>query len=119
NITDAIAFKKIVGYKVYNKIQVIRKAGNLALHDNKQISEDKALQICKEAFHVMYWLYRTYTTDDEPKPEIEFDPNKVPNVKSDNVVASEKLEKLQKQNEERAKELRDLQQSLKDKDDEL
>lgn len=119
NITDAMPFKKIVGYTVYNKIHVIRKAGNIALHDNKQITEDKALQICKETFHVMYWLYRTYTTDDAPKPEVEFDANKVPKIDFENLVSADELEELQKQMEEKAEELRELQQSLEEKDEEL
>ncbi|MDZ7715628.1 MAG: DUF4145 domain-containing protein [Balneolaceae bacterium] len=82
NITNEMAFKKIIGYTVYEKIKAIRKMGNIALHDSKRVTENDALRLCREVFHVMYWLYRTYTTDEQPKPEIDFEPDKIPIVES-------------------------------------
>ncbi|MEQ8524013.1 DEAD/DEAH box helicase family protein [Gracilimonas sp.] len=116
NITNEMGFKKIIGYKVYEKIKVIRKVGNIALHENKRVTEDDALRVCREVFHVMYWLYSTYTTDEEPKPELEFDPNKVPKVESASKESLERLQELESQMEERADRLRELQQSLEEKD---
>lgn len=116
NITNEMRFKKIIGYKVYEKIRVIRKSGNLALHDNKRVTEQQALDICRETFHVMYWLYRTYTTDDHPKPSIAFDPDKVPRVESASTESLDRLKELEARMEERAEELRRLQQSLEAKD---
>ncbi|MDZ7717760.1 MAG: DEAD/DEAH box helicase family protein [Balneolaceae bacterium] len=119
NITDDITFKKIVGYTVYNKINVIRKSGNLALHEKKRITEEDALRICKEVFHVMYWLYRTYTTDDQPKPELKFQADLVPRIDDQPKISHDDLEALKKEMEEEADKLRELQQSLKDKDEKL
>lgn len=116
NITNEMNFKKIIGYTVYEKIKAIRKVGNMALHDNKRVSEDDALRICREVFHVMYWLYRTYTTDEQPKPGLEFDPNKVPKVESASKESAERLMELESKMQERADELRRLQQSLEEKD---
>jgi len=116
NITNEMGFKKIIGYTVYEKIRVIRKAGNLALHDNKRVSEQQALNICREVFHVMYWLYSTYTADEEPKPELSFDPDKVPKVESASKESKDRLEELETKMQERADELRRLQQSLEEKD---
>ncbi|MFD2530973.1 DEAD/DEAH box helicase family protein [Gracilimonas halophila] len=116
NITNEMGFKKIIGYQVYEKIKVIRKVGNIALHDNKRVTEDDALRVCREVFHVMYWLYSTYTTDEEPKPELEFDPDKVPKVESASKESLARLQELEFQMEERADRLRELQQSLEEKD---
>jgi len=116
NITNEIGFKKIVGYTVYEKIKVIRKVGNLALHENKKVSEEDAMRTCREVFHVMYWLWSTYTTDEQPKPELSFDPEKVPHVESVSKESQEKLEELEARMEERAEELRRLQQSLEERD---
>jgi type I restriction enzyme R subunit len=116
NITNEMGFKKIIGYQVYEKIKVIRKVGNIALHDNKRVTEDDALRVCREVFHVLYWLYRTYTTDEEPKPELSFDPDKVPKVESASKESLERLQELEFQMEERADRLRELQQSLEEKD---
>ncbi len=116
NITNEMGFKKIIGYTVYEKIKVIRKVGNIALHDNKRVTEDDALRVCREVFHVMYWLYSTYTTDEEPKPELEFDPDKVPKVESASKESKKRLEELEANMQERADELRKLQQSLEEKD---
>ncbi|MBE78921.1 MAG: restriction endonuclease subunit R, partial [Balneola sp.] len=116
NITNEMGFKKIIGYTVYEKIKVIRKVGNIALHDNKRVTEDDALRVCREVFHVMYWLYSTYTSDEEPKPELEFDPDKVPKVESASKESKKRLEELEANMQERADELRKLQQSLEEKD---
>lgn len=116
NITNEMGFKKIIGYAVYEKIKVIRKVGNIALHDNKQVTEDDALRVCREVFHVMYWLYSTYTTDEEPKPELSFDPDKVPKVESASKESLKRLQELESHMEERADRLRELQQSLEEKD---
>ncbi|WP_069132924.1 DEAD/DEAH box helicase family protein [Rhodohalobacter halophilus] len=118
-LINEISFKKIIGPQVYFKIDAIRKMGNIALHEKKRISEQDAMQICRETFHVMYWLYRTYTTDEQPKPEIKFDAGKVPVTEKEPQVSPEDLEKLQQQMEERAEELRVLQESLLEKDEEL
>ncbi len=116
NITNEIAFKKIIGYTIYEKINVIRKLGNLALHGNKQISGDIAIKACRESFHVMYWLWRTYTADDTPKPTLTFDAEKIPDTAPDRLISREELIALEQQMEERAAELRRLQQSLEEKD---
>ncbi|HKK44260.1 MAG TPA: DEAD/DEAH box helicase family protein, partial [Balneolaceae bacterium] len=116
NITNEMSFKKIIGYTVYEKMKVIRKAGNMAMHNNKRISEDDALRICREVFHVMYWLFRTYTTDEQPKPVLNFDPDKVPTVELASKESTERLRELESKMQERADELRRMQQSLDEKD---
>lgn len=116
NITNEIGFRKIITPPIYNKINAIRKIGNFALHENKRITENDAMRICREVFHVMYWLYSTYTTDEAPKPELSFDPDNVPKADSGTSKLTGKLDELEAQMEERAEELRRLQQSLEEKD---
>lgn len=119
NITNEISFRKIVPQQVWEKIRAIRKVGNIALHQNKKVSTDNALRVCKESFHVMFWLYRTYTTDENPKPDLAFDPNKVPRVESESKESQKRLEELEAQMQKRADELRELQKSLNEKDEAL
>lgn len=119
NITNEISFRKIITPALYNKINAIRKMGNLALHGNNRITEDHSMRICQEAFHVMYWLYSTYTSDDGPVEDITFDPGAVPKIDDQPAVAPNELEKLQKQVAERADQLRELERSLTKKDEAL
>src|SRR5690625_7118583 len=97
----------------------MRKVGNISVNANKQVTPEHALRVCEESFHVLFWLYRTYTPDDQPKPELRFDPSKVPQVESKSKESVERLEKLEAQMAERAEELRRLQQSLMEKNEAL
>ena len=45
NITNEIEFKKIIGYTIYEKINLIRRAGNNALHEGKRVPETQAMAI--------------------------------------------------------------------------
>lgn len=116
NITNEIEFKKIIGYTIYEKINLIRRAGNSALHDGKCVSESKAMAICEEVFHVMYWLYKTYRWEDQIIEDQTFDPKQVPQVENQPSVDPDVIKQLERQMEERAEELRRLQQSLEEKD---
>src|SRR5690625_6333666 len=64
NITNEISFKKIVPQQVWEKIRAIRKVGNIALHENKKVTPEHALRVCEESFHVLFWLYRTYRSEE-------------------------------------------------------
>lgn len=119
NITNELSFRKIIGYTIYEKIKVIRKVGNLAVHENKRITEHDALRVCEETFHILYWLYRTYTTDGTPKPSQSFDPSLVPDITSGNRETEQRLKQLEEEMEAKADALRKLQQSLKEKDEVL
>jgi type I restriction enzyme, R subunit len=119
NITNQVPFKKIIGYTVYEKINLIRRKGNRALHEKGRVTEDEALAICEEAFHVMYWLYSTYTTDEGPVEDVTFDANAVPKIDDQPDVDLSEFERLQKEAEERAERLRELERSLEEKDETL
>ncbi len=117
NITNELSFRKIIGYTIYEKIKVIRKVGNLAVHERKRISEHDALRVCEEAFHILFWLYRTYTTDEDSKEVLNFDPQLVPKVEAASKETEKRLQEMEVQMEAKAEELRQLQQSLEEKDE--
>lgn len=119
NITNELSFRKIIGYTIYEKIKVIRKVGNLAVHERKRISEHDALRACEEVFHILYWLYRTYSTDDEAKPSLSFDATLIPKLDGVSKETEQRLQEMEAQMEQKADKLRQLQQSLEEKDQAL
>jgi len=119
NITNEIEFKKIIGYTIYEKINLIRRTGNNALHEGKRVPESTAMAICEEVFHVMYWLYKTYRWEDQQIEDHTFNAELVPDIEDQPSVDPGKLHELQQQLEERADDLRRLQQSLEEKNESL
>lgn len=117
NIIHDIGFKKIVGYEVFNKVNAIRKVGNIAVHDRKTINEHDAVNACREVFHIMYWLWNTYT--DEERPDLPFDPDKIPRIEPQPAESDEKVRELEEQVETHTEELRRVQRELKEKDEAL
>ncbi|MDJ0355063.1 DEAD/DEAH box helicase family protein [Paenarthrobacter sp. PH39-S1] len=61
-------FKRVTGAMIWNKLTVIRKAGNHAVHDKTDPTPLGAELMVQELFHVCYWLARTYTRDDANLP---------------------------------------------------
>jgi len=119
NITQLPEFIHITGRPVQKKINLIRRSGNNALHKNIPVRESEAMQICEEAFHVMYWLYQTYVEEGQQVRDVTFRPDRVPDIRQQPAVSQDKLIRLQEQLEEQADELRRVQQSLQGKDEEL
>ena len=54
------AFRELVPEVVWQKAEYIRQAGNVAVHGKKTPTPEKALDIVRELFHVLYWAGRTY-----------------------------------------------------------
>tara|TARA_R110000868_G_scaffold351981_2_gene613201 strand:- start:1512 stop:4910 length:3399 start_codon:yes stop_codon:yes gene_type:complete len=119
NLIHQIEFKKIVGYEVFNKVNAIRKIGNIAAHEKrKRIQEHDALLACKESFHIMFWLWSTYN-DDEEHENLTFDEQKIPRLQAETVLSAEQLEELKREVEDKTETIRDIQKSLQQKDSEL
>ena len=49
------------------KINIVKKLGNIAAHENKKLSNQDALQSSWELFYFLYWLYMTYSIDEPIK----------------------------------------------------
>lgn len=75
------SFKVAVGPRIQTKMHLIRKQGNMAVHERrKAVTADEALVAVRELFHVMYWVARTYTRDpaDAPHASLTFDAAAIP-----------------------------------------
>ena len=77
------------------KINIVKKLGNIAAHENKKLSNQDALQSSWELFYFLYWLYMTYSID-EPIKGLKFDPTIIPKREQEIL----KKEDLIKENEE-------------------
>lgn len=119
NLIHQVPFKKIVGYQVFNKMNAVRKIGNIAAHESKKrVSERDALLACKECFHIMFWLWNTYN-DGEEREDLNFVEEKIPRLQAQPALSTEQLEELKNEVEEKAKAIKDIQKILNEKDSEL
>ena len=54
------SFRALVPQAVWLKAELIREAGNVAVHGKKMPSSERALALVRELAHVLYWAGRTY-----------------------------------------------------------
>jgi len=54
------AFCELLPEVVWQKAEYIRQAGNVAVHAKKTPRPEKALDVVRELYHVLYWAGRTY-----------------------------------------------------------
>ena len=99
------AFEKLPPPHVLQKMRLIQKLGNQAVHGNQRIGSGDALRLVRELFHVLFWLARTYTRASDPKTlGATFDERNVPRlVRADeaNALTREQLETQEAQFRER------------------
>jgi type I restriction enzyme R subunit len=100
------SFKQVAGEAIFNKARVINTLGNRAVHGARSVPVDDAVAAVRELFHVAYWFARTYARAERPAPDLVFDPNQLP--KPDASKAKQTAEQL-----------RQLEASLKEKDEKL
>lgn len=73
-INDA-GFRAKVGNGIAQKLNLIRKLGNAAVHDAKPIPPQVALQVLRELHHVAVWAAFRYSADPQAVPtQAQFDP---------------------------------------------
>ena len=71
-------FKILVGEAVFTKAKAIIKLGNLAVHNERAIPANDAINAVREFFHVAYWLAHTYGRTHKPEAGLQFDPQAIP-----------------------------------------
>lgn len=106
-------FVQLVPPYVLDKMHLIKRQGNQAVHGNRPVQRSDAMALVQELFHVLFWLARTYTRASDPKHiAAVWDAGKVPFlVNADEAVQFTKEElkkqeaKFQAQMEARLKEL--------------
>ncbi|MEV0773385.1 DEAD/DEAH box helicase family protein [Nocardia salmonicida] len=83
------SFVGVVGHGLITKMDLIRRLGNAAVHDDKPVSKDSGQKALAELFHIMSWLARTYATQpsSKPSPQQQFDPARLPKPGGGAVVA--------------------------------
>ena len=95
-LSDA-AFRELMPEVVWQKAEYIRQAGNAAVHGKKMPEPEKALDIVRELWHVLYWAGRTYLRKGaESLQGKTFDESLVPKVAPEAAPASvEALEAIE------------------------
>ena len=124
------AFQALVPGPVQTKLDLIRRAGNHAVHDDRPIGQESGIRLLEELFHVLSWLARTYATqaDSKPTPEQKLDRANLPKPGGGAAVAKTmaqlqklgaKLEAKDAQLEEAANARADLTEQLLARDEQL
>ncbi|MDM8528329.1 DEAD/DEAH box helicase family protein [Anaerolineales bacterium HSG24] len=108
------SFQQYAPLQVKKKAEFIRRAGNEAAHERQVIRDKKAMQVVKELFEVMYWLGRTYGSQEiqAQLPE-QFDETHIPpSLKDRQKRTITTLKKLMEQHEEKNRALQEFQADL-------
>lgn len=72
------SFKQVTG-QLRTKMDLIRKVGNVAVHDSKVITDTTALHVLRELFHVVIWSAFNYSTAPDSVPTFAaYDPSLIP-----------------------------------------
>ena len=66
------SFKHAAGETIWNKILLLNRIGNRAVHDHRAVPESAAVAALQELFHVCYWLAHTYARGARPDPALQF-----------------------------------------------
>ncbi|MGH8502571.1 MAG: DEAD/DEAH box helicase family protein [Gammaproteobacteria bacterium] len=99
-------FEQLLPPPVYQKARLIQKLGNQAVHSSRPVQAFDALRLCRELFHLLFWLARTYTRKSDPKTlEAVFDEALIPRLVSSEQAVTLAREALKKQEEEFAQKL--------------
>ncbi|MES1953780.1 DEAD/DEAH box helicase family protein [Salinisphaera hydrothermalis] len=98
--------RNLMGDTIHQKARLIQKQGNQAVHSHRAVRSRDALQLCRDLFHVLFWLARTYTRASDPKSlAAEFRADRVPSLVTGEQAATLTREALKKQEQEFADKL--------------
>ena len=108
------AFRELVPEVVWQKAEYVRHAGNVAVHATKTPAPEKALDVVRELYHVLYWTGRTYLRKGAENLQGKtFDESLVPKLTLATAPASvEELESLKAQRDAAEEARKDIQSEL-------
>ena len=86
------SFRRLVGDAIVAKARIIKDLGNVAVHETRAVSPDKAVAAVRELFHVSYWLTRTYARGLKPAAGLVFSHQGLPRTTP---IAAATLRQLQ------------------------
>jgi type I restriction enzyme R subunit len=112
-------FKELVGEAVFNKIKYIIRLGNLAVHNERAVPANDAINAVREFFHVAYWLAHTYGRTHKPEAGLQFDPQAIPQEATLPKQTVAQLQKLETELSDRDEKLSILLADKNAIDDEL
>jgi len=112
-------FKELVGEAVFNKIKYIIRLGNLAVHNERAVPANDAINAVREFFHVAYWLAHTYGRTHKPEEGLQFDPQAIPQEATLPKQTVAQLQKLETELSDRDEKLSILLADKNAIDDEL
>ena len=98
-------FKTAIGPAVFNKMVLVNRLGNQAVHGHRLIQQLDALTAVRELFHISYWLAHTYARGAKPAPGLTFDATALPKATP---LPKQTIEQLQR-----------LETQLRDRDEKL
>ncbi|QIL83408.1 DEAD/DEAH box helicase family protein [Diaphorobacter sp. HDW4A] len=113
-------FARLVPPHVFDKMRLIQRQGNQAVHSGYVINSPEAIGMVRELFHVLYWLARTYTRMSDPKQMVAvWNERKLPVLLNADEAVQFTREELKRQDEKfqtqfaaRAKELEAREEQL-------
>ncbi|PZV15677.1 MAG: restriction endonuclease subunit R [Pseudanabaena sp.] len=112
-------FKELVGEAVFNKAKYIIRLGNLAVHNERAVPANDAINAVREFFHVAYWLAHTYGRTHKPEAGLQFDPQAIPQEATLPKQTVAQLQKLETELSDRDEKLSILLADKNAIDDEL
>lgn len=76
----ASAFQALLPPQLFPKMNLIRIAGNKAVHEDRPVSSEFGTRVLEELFHILSWLAREYGshTESKPAPEQQLDRRRLP-----------------------------------------
>ncbi|MGE0304250.1 MAG: DEAD/DEAH box helicase family protein [Acidimicrobiia bacterium] len=114
-------FKNVVGQAIANKLSLVRKVGNRAVHEQSDVSQQAALQVLREVHHVVVWAAFHHSPHPEAAPtSVQFDPQlaaKAAPLSRAGVI--QLVARFKAQDQARAKEIGERDELLKSRDDEI
>ncbi|MDL5037808.1 DEAD/DEAH box helicase family protein [Comamonas sp. Y6] len=86
-------FAQLVPPHVLDKMHLIKRQGNQAVHGNRSVPRVDAMALVQELFHVLFWLARTYTRASDPKHiAATWDTGKIPFLVNAEQAATEAVQ---------------------------
>ena len=108
-------FKDNLDPKIFHKLKIIQKVGNIAAHSHKALTDRDSLHVIQELFHFLYWLYRFYSTG-EIERDIIFNADLIPSPKK---LKLKKYGEPLKQIQEKEADLLTKEQLIKEAEEKL
>lgn len=109
--------KQLLPQPVWQKARLIQRLGNQAAHSHKSIPASQSQQLCKELFHVLYWVARRYSRSE--LADQLFDPKKMPQLYTGQQAIQFTRQELKKQQAEHDAKMAALQAEQEKRDAEV